>query len=116
MLGSAHGLFGGVSGSAEGNARVFSLRVRPVSIFAALALAATLGAAACGGQATGTVLSAVTCSIPQVAAGSSATATAAAKSLGIAAPVWSGAVGRPSVIVGDTAYGTGPDGRCTTAF
>jgi outer membrane protein assembly factor BamB len=83
---------------------------------AALAVASTLGAVACGGQATGTVLSAVTCITPHVNAESSISPTPAAKSLGIAAPVWSGAIGRPSVIVGDTAYGTGPDGRCITAF
>jgi outer membrane protein assembly factor BamB len=92
------------------------LNVRPVSILAALAVASTLGAVACGGQATGTVLSAVTCITPHVNAESSISPTPAAKSLGIAAPVWSGAIGRPSVIAGDTAYGTGPDGRCITAF
>jgi hypothetical protein len=115
VLGSAHGFFGGVSGSAEGNARVLTLTVRLASSVAGLVLAATLGLAACGGQPPGTVLSAVSCSVPRVNAVSSATATPA-KSLGIAAPVWSGAIGRPSTVVGGVAYGTGPQGRCTTAF
>ncbi len=116
MLGSAHGFFGGLSGSAEGNARELTLTVRPASSVAGLALAATLGLAACGGQSPGTVLSAVSCSASRVNAVSSATATPAAKSLGIATPAWSGAVGRPSTVVGGVAYGTGPEGRCTTAF
>ncbi|MFI5287637.1 MAG: PQQ-binding-like beta-propeller repeat protein [Candidatus Dormibacteria bacterium] len=116
MLVSAHGFFGGVSGSAEGNARVLTLTVRPTSIVAGLAVVASLGVAACAGQSPGTVLSAVSCSVPRVKAVSSSTATPAAKSLGIASPVWAGAIGRPSTIVGGIAYGTGPEGRCTMAF
>jgi outer membrane protein assembly factor BamB len=116
VLGSTNGFFGGESGSAEGNARVLTLTVRRASIVAGFALAASLAVAACGGQSPGTVLSAVSCSVPRLNAVSSAAATPAAKSLGIAAPVWSGAIGRPSTVVGGTAYGTGPDGRCTMAF
>jgi outer membrane protein assembly factor BamB len=116
VLGSTYGFFGSESGSAEGNARVLTVTVRPASIVAGFALAASLGVAACGGQSPGTVLSAVSCAVPRLNAVSSATATAAAKSLGIAAPVWSGAIGRPSTVVGETAYGTGPEGHCTTAF
>jgi outer membrane protein assembly factor BamB len=96
--------------------RVLTLTVRPASIVASLAVAASLGVAACGGQSPGTVLAAVSCALPRVNAVSSAAATPAAKSLGIAAPVWSGAIGRPSTVVGETAYGAGPQGQCATAF
>ncbi len=116
MLGSVHGFFGGTSGSAEGNAPVFIVSVRPGWSVTSLAAAATLGVAGCGSQSPGTILSAVSCSVPQVNAVSSASATAAAKGVGIAAPVWSGVMGRPATVVGDTAYGTGPEGRCATAL
>ena len=39
MLGSTYGFFGGVSGGAEGNARVLTLTVRPASMVAGLAVA-----------------------------------------------------------------------------
>lgn|GEM_PF-6639775 len=96
--------------------RLLTLTVRPASIVAGFALAASLAVAACGGPSPGTVLSAVTCPVPRLNAVSSATATPAAKSLGIASPAWSGAIGRPSTVVSGTAYGTGPEGRCTMAF
>ena len=83
VLGSTYGFFGGESGSAEGNARVLTVTMRPASIVAAFALSASLAVAACGGQSPGTVLSAVSCAVPRLNAVSSATATPAAKSLGI---------------------------------
>jgi outer membrane protein assembly factor BamB len=98
----------------KGTRRVLTSTVRPASIVAGLALAASLAVAACGGQSPAAVLTQVSCSIPQVNTVSSATAAPAAK--GIAAPIWSGAMGRPSTVVGETAYGTGPEGRCATAF
>jgi outer membrane protein assembly factor BamB len=116
VLGSTYGFIGSESGSAEGTARVLTVTVRPASIVAGFALAASLAVAACGGQSPGALLSAVSCSVPRLNAVSNAPATPAAKSLGIASPVWSGAIGRPSTVVGDTAYGTGPEGRCTMAF
>ena len=116
MLASVHGFFGGIPGSAEGNTPVFSVTVRPRWSVTSLAVAATLGVAGCGGQSPGTVLSAVSCSVPRVNAVSTATTTPAARGVGVSAPVWSGVMGRPSTVVGGTAYGTGPEGRCTTAF
>jgi hypothetical protein len=100
----------------KGDTRVLRLTVRTARIVAGFALGATLAVAACGGQSPDTVLSAVSCSAPRLNAATTANATPAPKSIGIASPVWSGAIGRPSTVVGGTAYGTGPEGRCTTAF
>ena len=84
-------------------ARVLTLTARPASVARRSCPGGGISAlAACGGQSPGTALSAVSCSVPRLNALSSPTPTPAAKSLGVAVPVWSGAIGRPSTVVGDT--------------
>jgi outer membrane protein assembly factor BamB len=101
-----------VSGSAEG----IRARSRWPAAIAALSLLGGLGVVACGGAPVGSELASVSCSVPSASAASSPT-TAAAKAQSVVAPVWAAAVGRPSTVVGGTAYGTGStDGNCITAI
>ena len=102
-----------VSGSAEG----IRARAHGPAAIAALSLVGAFGVVACGGQPAGSELASVSCSIPSASAASSPTTTVAAKAQSVAVPVWAAAVGRPSTVVGGTAYGTGStDGNCITAI
>lgn len=86
------------------------------AVAACLAATATLIVAGCGAGATpASVLTAVSCSLPQATATSGASATAQGVAHNASQPVWSADIGRPSAVMGGTAYGPGAEGRCITA-
>ncbi len=78
-----------------------------------LAATATLGIAGCGSQLTSNPPVAA-CHLRAVTAFSGAPASLGLDARGAAMPVWSAAIGRPSVVVGGTAYGT-VGGQCIVA-
>jgi outer membrane protein assembly factor BamB len=88
--------------------------VRPAFVTGCLASAASLGVVGCGGQPSSSTFPPASCSLPQVAATGSASATAGLRAHGAAVPVWSAAIGRPSVVEDGTAYAT-RQGHCIVA-
>jgi hypothetical protein len=81
-----------------------------------LAATGTAVIAGCGSGLTSvSVLTAASCTRPQVTTPADASSPSPTDALAASQPVWSANDGRPAVVVGDTAYGPGAEGRCITA-
>ena len=98
----------------------FVVNVRRASA-ACLTAAALLAVAGCGGLSSASVVTSASvltseaCSLPSVSTPAGTPTTPGSDAHGGSTPVWSAADGRPSVVVGGTAYGTA-QGRCITAI